>query len=92
MLLNIALILYVAVCLYLCLRNKKALYRFRGGGRQFTQSSKSGANTGESGFFLISGYSDTGVGATVGTLVADVGAVVIDTGCRHPIVGGYRQG
>lgn len=42
MLLNIALILYVAVCLYLCLRNKKALYRFQGGGRQFTQSSKSG--------------------------------------------------
>ncbi|EEH9927557.1 hypothetical protein [Salmonella enterica] len=32
------------------------------------------------------------MGATVGTLVADVGAVVIDTGCRHPIVGGYRQG
>lgn len=30
MLLNIALILYVAVCLYLCLRNKKALYRFQG--------------------------------------------------------------
>lgn len=54
MLLNIALILYVAVCLYLCLRNKKALYRSQGGGRQFTQSSKSGANTGESGFFLIS--------------------------------------
>lgn len=49
MLLNIALILYVAVCLYLCLRNKKALYRSQGGGRQFTQSSKSGANTGESG-------------------------------------------
>lgn len=66
MLLNIALILYVAVCLYLCLRNKKALYRFQGGGRQFTQSSKSGANTGESGFFLISGYSDTDVGGDSG--------------------------
>ncbi len=66
MLLNIALILYVAVCLYLCLRNKKALYRSLGGGRQFTQSSKSGANTGESGFFLISGYSDTGVGGDSG--------------------------
>ena len=66
MLLNIALILYVAVCLYLCLRNKKALYRSQGGGRQFTQSSKSGANTGESCFFLISGYSDTGVGGDSG--------------------------
>ncbi|EEP4004692.1 hypothetical protein ABFG05_004566 [Salmonella enterica] len=28
----------------------------------------------------------------VGTLVADVGAVVIDTGCRHPIVGGLSTG
>nr|UGK56412.1 hypothetical protein [Escherichia coli] len=29
MLLNIALILYVAVCLYLCLRNKKGTLPFR---------------------------------------------------------------
>ncbi|MEE7146764.1 hypothetical protein [Escherichia coli] len=89
-LLNIALILYVAVCFfrYLFLRahNKKALRSSQGEGLQFTQVTMSGAKTGERGFFFILTNSDTAFGATVGML--DVGPVVIDASRRCPLIGG----
>lgn len=70
MLLNVALIIYVSVCLYRCLflraRKKKALCGSQTEGRQYTKASKSGANTGESGFFFITGTSDGSLGGGSG--------------------------